>query len=182
MNATGETEWTISGRQTGVSDIPLTAAGERQVISTGSLLVGPGKLLDPKWVRRVWVSPRQRAVRTFQLLFGGTPYIHGSEREGGGDGRKEVAGVREGIFGGGEGSVVMTEDIQEWDYGEYEGMKAAEVRDLRKQRGLEIEGLKWSVWRDGCEGGESVPHSSGQTISADAVADRRWRLRGGWIG
>ena len=35
-------------------------------------------------------------------------------------------------------------------------MKAAEVREMRKQRGLEKEGLKWSVWRDGCEGGEYV--------------------------
>jgi sedoheptulose-bisphosphatase len=102
----------------------------------------------------VWVSPRQRAVRTFQLLFGGAQNIGGSEGEE--EGEREVAGVREGIFGGGEGSVVVTEEIREWDYGEYEGMKAAEVREMRKQRGLEKEGLKWSVWRDGCEGGEYV--------------------------
>ena len=73
----------------------------------------------------MWVSPRQRAVRTFQLLFGGTQNIGGSE--GGEEGEREVAGVREGIFGGGEGSVVVTEGIREWDYGEYEGMKAAET-------------------------------------------------------
>jgi probable phosphoglycerate mutase len=111
-------------------------------------MVGPGKLLDPQRVRRVWVSPRQRAVRTFQLLFGGgAPHPGASE--------VVVAGVPEGIFGGGAGSVVVTEQIREWDYGEYEGMMAAEVRELRKQRGLETEGgPRWSVWRDGCEGGE----------------------------
>jgi len=150
------------------------------VISTGSLLVGPGKLLDPKRVRKVWVSPRQRAVRTFQLLFGGAQNIGGSE--GGEEREREVAGVREGIFGGGEGSVVVTEEIREWDYGEYEGMKAAEVREMRKQRGLEKEGLKWSVWRDGCEGGEYVSICSVLGTSADALADRRKMLRGGWIG
>jgi len=118
------------------------------------LLVGPGKLIDPRQVRRVWVSPRQRAMRTFQLLFGGTQSTGSSEE--GDEGEREVAGVREGIFGGGEGSVVVTEEIREWDYGEYEGMKAEEVREIRKQRGLEREGVKWSVWRDGCEGGEYV--------------------------
>lgn len=133
----GETEWTISGRHTGISDIPLTALGERQVTSSGALLVGPGKLLDPKRVKRVWVSPRQRTVRTFQLLFGGIQDAGSGKGEGGEEGGREVAGVKEGIFGGGEGSVVVTEEIREWDYGEYEGMKAAEVREMRKQRGLE---------------------------------------------
>jgi len=125
------------------------------VTSTGSLLVGRGKLLDPELVRRVWVSPRQRATRTFQLLFGGTQNTGGSE-EGGAVGGREVAGVREGMFGGGEGSVLVTEEIREWDYGEYEGMLAADVREMRKQRGLEKEGLQWNVWTDGCEGGEYV--------------------------
>jgi broad specificity phosphatase PhoE len=94
-------------------------------------------------------------VRTFQLLFGG------AQNNGGGEGGgREVAGVREGVFGGEEGSVRMTEAIREWDYGEYDGMKAAEVREMRKRRGLEKEGLEWSVWRDGCEGGEYVSYLS----------------------
>jgi broad specificity phosphatase PhoE len=98
-------------------------------------------------------------MRTFQLLFGGggggTPNPGASEVV-------VIAGVSEGIFGGGAGSVVVTEQIREWDYGEYEGMKAAEVRELRKQRGLETEGVpRWSVWRDGCEGGESVSYQPG---------------------
>ena len=119
------------------------------MISTGALLVGKGKLVDPKRVRKVWVSPRQRAVRTFQLLFGGLQSSGGSE--GGG---KEIVGIQEGIFGAGEGSIVVTEEIREWDYGEYEGMKAADVRKMRKSQGLDKDGVEWNVWRDGCEGGE----------------------------
>lgn len=125
--------------------------------SSGALLVGPGKLIDPARVRRVFVSPRWRAVRTFQLLFG----------QGGGEGEADhdgndvdegkghvVAGVKETIFGGGEGSVQVTETIREWDYGEYEGIRASEVKATRKKLGLDPEGREWSVWRDGCPGGE----------------------------
>ena len=119
------------------------------MISTGSLLVGKGRLIDPRRVRRVWVSPRQRAIDTFRLLFRGSEVT----QEGNVDWQK-IAGVSEGFFGGGEGSIVVTEEIREWDYGEYEGMKKAEVKELRRQKGLEKEGVEWTVWRDGCEGGE----------------------------
>jgi len=44
-------------------------------------------------------------------------------------------------------------DIAEWDYGHYEGLTTTETRRLRKERGLDGE-REWSVWRDGCEGGE----------------------------
>ena len=112
--------------------------------------MGAGKLLDPSKVRKVWVSPRRRAVRTFQLLFGA------GQDNNVGTGEVEVAGVPKGIFGGGEGSVVVSEEIREWDYGEYEGMRAVEVRELRARKGLDKDKAKWSVWRDGCEGGEYV--------------------------
>ncbi|ETN40839.1 uncharacterized protein HMPREF1541_05119 [Cyphellophora europaea CBS 101466] len=150
----GETEWTISGQHTGTTDLPLTPLGERQVSSTGRLLVGPGKLIDPRRVQRVWVSPRRRARRTFQLLFGSLPVPPSADSEGGGE---EVAGVKvEGLFGGGIGSVVVSERIREWDYGEYEGMRPDEVRESRRRMGMEKEGdPPWSVWRDGCVGGES---------------------------
>ena len=49
--------------------------------------------------------------------------------------------------------VTYTEDIAEWDYGDYEGLKVGEIRDLRKARGLDRD-RKWDIWRDGCEGGE----------------------------
>lgn len=123
------------------------------MLSTGALLVGPGNLLEPHRVRRVYVSPRLRAMRTFELLFAPPP----GERE---SGEKKKAGVCEGVFGGGAGSIVVTEEVREWDYGEYEGMKAGEVRELRKRRGLDSQGREWSVWRDRCEGGEFVVSSA----------------------
>lgn len=49
-------------------------------------------------------------------------------------------------------SIEITESVREWDYGDYEGIKSAEVRALREERGLNSD---WDIWRDGCEGGES---------------------------
>jgi len=40
---------------------------------------------------------------------------------------------------------LVCEDLQEWDYGEYEGLTSAEIRALRPD---------WVLWRDGCPGGE----------------------------
>jgi probable phosphoglycerate mutase len=47
--------------------------------------------------------------------------------------------------------VQITEDIREWDYGDYEGLTSATIRQQRKARGLRED---WDIWRDGCEGGE----------------------------
>lgn len=146
--STGETQWTISGQQTGISDIPLTARGERQVKSTGSLFVGPGRLLDPRQVKKVFLSPRRRALRTFELLFGNMAEAEGQEDN-------LVAGVDEKIFGGGLDSILVTEQIREWDYGEYEGIRPNDVKIMRKQMGLDKD-TEWWVWRDGCPGGEYV--------------------------
>ena len=41
----------------------------------------------------------------------------------------------------------LTEDLLEWDYGEYEGITTAEIREARPD---------WYLWRDGCPGGESA--------------------------
>ncbi|WP_337266259.1 histidine phosphatase family protein [Oryzifoliimicrobium ureilyticus] len=56
----GETEWTLSGRHTGRSDIPLTAHGEEVARALAGRLDG----LD---VTTVWSSPSQRARRTAEL-------------------------------------------------------------------------------------------------------------------
>jgi probable phosphoglycerate mutase len=39
-----------------------------------------------------------------------------------------------------------TEDLAEWNYGEYEGITSATIRETRPQ---------WSLWTDGAPGGES---------------------------
>ena len=48
--------------------------------------------------------------------------------------------------------VSITPDIAEWDYGDYEGITSAEIREQRKAQGLDPH---WDIWRDGCPGGES---------------------------
>jgi broad specificity phosphatase PhoE len=42
--------------------------------------------------------------------------------------------------------VELTDDLLEWDYGEYEGITTAEIRRERAD---------WNLWRDGCPGGET---------------------------
>lgn len=108
----------------------MTKKGLDQIESTAALLVGPGKLLDPDRLARVYVSPRKRAVKTFELLLP-TPSDVVSEK------------------------VRFTEDIAEWGYGKYEGMKNPAIRDERKKRGLDSE-REWDIWIDGCEQGEYV--------------------------
>jgi len=89
------------------------------------------------------VSPRKRAQRTFELLNLGLkqplPWApHGQTDD-------------EGLSC--EASVEVTEDIREWDYGEYEGITSPDIREMRKQQGLDP---AWDIWRDGCPGGECV--------------------------
>jgi broad specificity phosphatase PhoE len=56
----GETEWAVSGRHTGLTDIPLTERGERDARRLGEHLRG--------WpVARVFTSPLARARRTCEL-------------------------------------------------------------------------------------------------------------------
>ena len=56
----GETEWSLSGQHTGLSDIPLTARGERNARQLGARLAG----LE---FAHVLVSPLKRARRTCDL-------------------------------------------------------------------------------------------------------------------
>ena len=51
-------------------------------------------------------------------------------------------------------------DLAEWDYGQYEGMRSAIIRQQRPG---------WSVFRDGCPGGESPQQASRR---ADALIAR----------
>lgn len=44
----GETAWSIDGRHTGSTDIPLTANGEKRVKVTGKALIGDDRLIVPK--------------------------------------------------------------------------------------------------------------------------------------
>ncbi|KAK7694807.1 hypothetical protein QCA50_001995 [Cerrena zonata] len=98
----GETEWSLNGRHTGRTDIPLTARGEAQTAQRALQLVGEGKVIDPKNICMVFVSPRIRAHKTFHLLFD-----HLSDAKP---------------------PHVTTESAREWDYGDYEGLLPSEIQ------------------------------------------------------
>jgi broad specificity phosphatase PhoE len=40
----------------------------------------------------------------------------------------------------------ITDDLREWDYGEYEGLTTPQIRE---------QNAGWNLWRDGCPGGEA---------------------------
>jgi probable phosphoglycerate mutase len=67
----------------------------------------------------------------------------------------------------GFGDVVdICEDLCEWDYGEYEGLTTPEIWRERPD---------WSLWRDGCPGGESPDQVAAR---ADRVLARAGRDEG----
>jgi len=109
----GQTEWSRTHRHTGRTDVPLTAAGERE-----ARLVRPAldRLLSGAEPALVLASPLQRAARTAALA-------------------------------GCNGEMQLTSDLMEWDYGDYEGITTAEIRQRRPG---------WQLFRDGCPGGEQA--------------------------
>ncbi|MET9270812.1 histidine phosphatase family protein [Kribbella sp. NPDC003557] len=103
----GETEWSRSGRHTSVTDLPLTAEGERVAAGLRERLAGESFDL-------VLTSPRQRARRTAELA--GFP------------------------------DAEVDDDLVEWNYGDYEGITTAEIRET-------VPG--WTVWDDPVPNGET---------------------------
>lgn len=87
-----------------------------------------------------YVSPRRRAQRTLELLYLGCKEPLPWQTERGHD----DADVRTNA------KVQVTEDIREWDYGDYEGLTSQKIKEEREKRG---EG-GWDIWKDGCPGGE----------------------------
>jgi broad specificity phosphatase PhoE len=114
----GETEWTVSGQHTGLTDLPLTERGERNAERLRERLRGIS-------FARVFTSPLKRAARTCEL----SGFADAAEVDG---------------------------DLVEWNYGQYEGRRTAEILAERPD---------WQLFRDGCPGGESP-------AEVDARADR----------
>ncbi|KAJ5156235.1 phosphoglycerate mutase family protein [Penicillium capsulatum] len=128
----GQTEWTQNGRYTGTSELDLTEHGAQQVLASGKMIVGPGKLIDPANLAHVYISPRRRAQQTFDIAFSASAKQALQEAH----------------------KVSDTERLAEWNYGLYEGLVTSEIRTLRKEHGLDTD-QPWDIWRDGCEHGES---------------------------
>lgn len=85
----GETEWSLSGQHTGLTDLPLTARGEDAARALGERLRGMS-------FAKVFTSPLQRARRTCELA-------------GFGDGAEAMPDLVEWNYGDYEG--VRTHDI-----------------------------------------------------------------------
>ncbi|KAH7029414.1 histidine phosphatase superfamily [Microdochium trichocladiopsis] len=187
----GETEWSLSGQHTGSTDIPLTENGEKRIRATGKALVGHNRLIVPAQLAHIYVSPRKRAQHTLELLNLqlDEPYpwqLHSSNTKKE-DQQQQTASGAEGNGGDGDGDdggsrscsarVEVTEDIREWDYGEYEGITSAEIRDRREKAGL---GRDWDIWADGCPGGESPEDVTARVDRL--IADIRSRFHAPCIG
>jgi len=104
----GETQWSLNGQHTGVSDIPLTENGRMAARLLKPVLSGESFAL-------VLTSPLQRARETCELA---------------------GLGAR----------AIIEPELVEWRYGDYEGLTTAQIRATRPG---------WSVFRDGCPGGET---------------------------
>jgi len=105
----GATEWSVDGRHTSRTDLPLTEHGRDQAEAVG-------RALDGRSFARVLVSPRRRARETCDLSG------YGAEAE-------------------------ITDDLQELDYGEYEGLTTAQIRETAPG---------WTIWTGPCPGGETL--------------------------
>ena len=127
----GQTEWTISRRHTGRSDIALTDQGREEARAAGERLAG-------FQFERVVTSPLGRAVETCRL-----------------------AG-----FGDGAASDPA---LAEWEYGEYEGLTTAEIRE---------EVADWSLFRDGCPGGETAAEVGARV---DPLVEAAREGEGNWL-
>src|SRR5215472_2327242 len=74
--------------------------------------------------------------------------------------------LRTGILAGFGDRAQTDTDLSEWDYGQYEGRRTAEI--LRKRPG-------WQLFRDGCPGGETAEEVG---LRADRAIQRICGVRG----
>jgi broad specificity phosphatase PhoE len=124
----GGTAWSRTGQHTGLTDLPLTDAGEEEARQLGKRLAG-------QKFAQVFTSPLQRASRTCALAgFGAVAEIDA--------------------------------DLVEWNYGNYEGRRTAEIH---------AEAPDWQLFRDGCPGGESPAQIGAR---ADRVLNRVRMVKG----
>lgn len=124
----GETEWARSNRVYGLTDLPLTAFGEGELLKWGQFFCQIP-------FTQVRCSPHQCTRKTCDLL--------------------------------GLGELVeVDEDLVDWNYGDYEGLKSTEIIESHPD---------WSLFQDGCPHGESPAQISAR---ADQLIDHLRTLTG----
>ena len=114
----GETEWSRAMRHTGRTDIPLTPQGEAQARTAGDDLRAQDAWRAPQLVL---CSPLQRARRTAELA---------------------------GLASGDAPACEIDADLVEWDYGRWEGLTTAQIREQLGDPG-------WLVWDHPVEPGDT---------------------------
>ena len=110
----GETGWSLAGKHTGRTDVPLTPHGEVVAAALAPLLAR-------RHIVAVFTSPARRAAATAAL-----------------------AGLTH---------AKPDPDLWEWDYGGYEGMTTAQIRQIAPG---------WYLWRDGVIPGDA--EHPGETV------------------
>jgi broad specificity phosphatase PhoE len=71
-----------------------------------------------------------------------------------------------------EALITVTADIAEWNYGDYEGLTSAQIREQRQAKGQK---LPWDIWTDGCPGGESPEDVSRRLDKIIAEIREKWQ-------
>lgn len=123
----GDTEWASAGRHTGLTDIPLSPAGE-------AVARGRARDLDGHDFALVLSSPLSRARRT-----------------------AELAGVK---------IDAIDPDLIEWDYGAWEGLTTAQIRE-------QLGDPEWTVWDDIVRPGVTPGETTTEVgVRAQRVIDR----------
>lgn len=134
----GETSWSLIGRYTGITDLPLLPSGASRILSSAHIIYGPGKLISPSSLLKVFISPRLRAQQTWEIYQSTlSPPI--------------------------DLPTETTDRIAEWTYGPYEGLFTSEIRALRKSEGLDT-ARPWDIWRDGTP--EESPESITERLTS----------------
>ncbi|KAJ3021911.1 phosphoglycerate mutase 2 [Thoreauomyces humboldtii] len=115
----GATEWSVSGQHTGRSDIPLTPEGVRQAQCVATHFAD----------KHDGAPFSSRFLRIYS-----SPLVRAHETA-----RISV----------GSAPITVDEDLQEWDYGAYDGRRTREIQSTEATK-------DWNLFRDGCPGGENA--------------------------